>query len=76
MNDEIEREERAIYLVIALAAIPVLIGVAIQGDAIDAGATISLGCVVLALIGLLQLRRARLPKVIARRATGTPRRPR
>ena len=81
--DAIEREERAIYFVLALAGIPVLLALAIDGGTIDAGATISLACVVLATIGAYRLfaRRPRLPKAQqlshpTRRASGNRRPPR
>jgi hypothetical protein len=63
-DEAIEREERAIYLVMALAGLPVLIALCIEGGTIGAGETISLACVVLAMIGLsYRLRRTRrLPK--------------
>ncbi|MDX2089521.1 MAG: hypothetical protein SFX73_16830 [Kofleriaceae bacterium] len=50
--DEIEREERAIYVVIGLACLPVVIAAFIHGGALDGGASISLLMVVLALGGL------------------------
>lgn len=78
-DEMIEREERAIYVIMALAGLPVVIGVLVHGGVLDAGATISLACVVLALVGLsYRLRRhPRLPTATVRaRGTDTPRPPR
>lgn len=56
-------EERAIYVVIALASLPVVIASLLHGGALDSGATISLLLVTLALVGLLPRRRCpRLPR--------------
>jgi hypothetical protein len=57
MNDphDIEREERAIYIIIAAACLPVVIGALMHGGALDVGATISLIIVVVALVGLVGL---------------------
>ena len=53
MSDhEIDREERAIYAIIAAAGSPVLIAALIKGGAFDSGTTISLMLVVAGLIGV------------------------
>lgn len=54
-QDEIEREERAIYVVIGLACLPVVIAAIIHGGALDGGASISLLMVVVAIGGLIGL---------------------
>jgi hypothetical protein len=75
-NEVIAREERAIYFVMALAGLPVLIALWIEGGTIGAGETISLACVVLAVIGLsYRLRRSpTLPKAtLQARAADSPR---
>ena len=69
MNDDdyAEREERAIYAIMAVVATPVLVAVGVQGLVIDSGATL---CMLLGLIGVigfvLGLRRARHPLPHAR----------
>jgi hypothetical protein len=66
-DTDVEREERAIYAIIALAVSPVIIGLLIEGGVVDAGATLSILVVVGALVGLLTtfglLRRKRTPTV-------------
>ena len=69
---EIEREERAIYVIIAMALSPIVIGVLLRGGGeIDAGMTMSFGLVVLAVIGIVAsiraIRRDRIPRARARR---------
>jgi hypothetical protein len=54
-QDEIEREERAIYVVIGLACLPVVIAAFVHGGALDGGASLSLLMVVVALGGLIGL---------------------
>ena len=62
-DEDIEREERAIYAIIAMAASPVVIGLMIQGGVIDGGATVSILLVLTALAGLSRLvHRRRLPR--------------
>lgn len=55
MQDEqdIQYEEREIYLVIVGAMIPIVFGTLWAHDVFDAGSTISLGLVVLAVFGLI-----------------------
>lgn len=74
MNDDdidIAREERGIYLVILGAMIPIVFGTLLAHDVFDAGSTISLMLVVLAVFGLVSravLRsKTRLPIARARR---------
>jgi len=69
MNDDIdiEHEERGIYLVIVGAMIPIVFGTLIAHDVFDAGSTISLMLLVLAVFGLfsraiLRRRPRRLPE--------------
>lgn len=52
-DKEIEREERAIYWIITVALSPVVIGIALEGRALDGGGTLSLIFVVLGVIGIL-----------------------
>jgi hypothetical protein len=73
-DPEIEAEERAIYGILVVALSPVVIGTLVLGDLdFDGGTTLSLGCVVLGVLGLLGLvararaRRGRLPRARARR---------
>jgi hypothetical protein len=71
MNDDqdINREERGIYLVILGAMIPIVFGTLIAHDVFDAGSTISLLLLVLAVFGLFSraiLRRPRPPLPEAR----------
>lgn len=64
-DDDIQHEERGIYLVILGAMIPIVFGTLLAHDVFDAGSTISLGLLVLALFGLVSrslLRRPRLPE--------------
>jgi hypothetical protein len=73
---EIEHEERAIYIITALAGLPVVIAVLLDRGILDAGSTISLACVVLAVLGLtLQRRGPRLPRATLRARAGDSRRP-
>ena len=62
---EIQREERAIYIIIAVALSPVVVSALINSDAeIDGGTTLSFVIVALAVIGLatgVRAMRARLP---------------
>lgn len=51
-DEDIEHEERGIYLVIIGAMIPIVFGTLYAHDVFDAGSTISLGLLVLALFGL------------------------
>jgi hypothetical protein len=63
---EIQREERAIYIIIAVALSPVVVSALINSDAeIDGGTTLSFLIVALAVIGLAAVVRAmrtRLPR--------------
>jgi len=59
-QDEIEREERIIYVVIALACLPVVIAAFVHGGSLDGGASISLIMVVVAIVGLLGIAAHRL----------------
>lgn len=65
-DTDVQREERAIYAIIAMAVSPVVIGLLIEGGVIDGGATLSILVVVAALVGLLTtfglLRRKRIPE--------------
>ena len=80
-QDEIEREERIIYVVIALACLPVVIAAFIHGGALDGGASISLIMVVAAIVGLLGIaahrfrdrRKAKLPTARAMAVRGAGR---
>jgi hypothetical protein len=69
-DTEIEREERAIYLIMLAAMAPVVIGLAIDRRTIDGGAALSLILVALGVIGLLAglrtILRRRLPRARAR----------
>jgi predicted membrane channel-forming protein YqfA (hemolysin III family) len=51
-DQDIEREERGIYLVILGAMIPIVFGTLYAHDVFDAGSTISLMLLVLAVFGL------------------------
>lgn len=57
-------EERAIYVIMAVAVVPILIGALIHGGAFDGGETLALGVVVAAAVGLLArlLTRPSLPR--------------
>lgn len=63
---ELAREERAIYAIITAALAPVVVGILIEGQAIEGGGALSLLLVVLGVAGLLAgLRafgRSRLPR--------------
>lgn len=64
-EDDIQREERGIYLVIVGAMIPIVFGTLYAHDVFDAGSTISLGLLVLAVFGLISralLHPARVPE--------------
>ena len=65
---EIEREERAIYGVLIGAALPVIVGVIVDGGYVGGGATISIAALVLGIAGLFARRtvREKLPRAIAR----------
>jgi hypothetical protein len=69
-DHDIEREERAIYAIVIAAMLPVMIGLAFEGGAIDGGSALSLFLVALAVIGLGAGIRAffarRLPRAVAR----------
>jgi hypothetical protein len=67
-NGEIAREERFIYLLLALVGLPIAI-VAFADHEFDAGSTISLACLVLAIAGLVHLLRrgSRIPTARVRR---------
>jgi hypothetical protein len=52
-DQEIDREERAIYAIITFAILPVVIGMLLEGRVFDAGGTLSLALVVLGVIGLV-----------------------
>ncbi len=62
-DDDIEREERGIYLVILGAMIPIVLGTLYAHDVFDAGSTISLGLLVLAVFGLFSRAILRRPTV-------------
>ena len=51
-DEDIHHEERGIYLVIVGAMIPIVFGTLIAHDVFDAGSTISLLLLVLAVFGL------------------------
>jgi hypothetical protein len=65
-DQEIEREERAIYIIILGALSPVVVAVLLRGDGVfDAGTTLSFLIVALGILGLaagLRAWRARLPR--------------
>ena len=69
-QDDIDREEREIYLVIVGAMIPIVFGTLLAHDVFDAGSTISLGLLVLAVFGLVSraVLRPQLPAARARRS--------
>jgi hypothetical protein len=52
-HQAIQREELGIYAIIIAASAPVVIGLAIEGGQIDAGATLSLVLVVFGIVGLV-----------------------
>jgi len=56
-DDVVEREERAVYAIIAIALAPVLIAVAIRGGIFDSGSTLCLLLVVAAIGGFASLAR-------------------
>lgn len=62
---EVEREERAIYLIVLAACAPILIALGIENRAIEGGNALMLILVALGLVGLLAgaiaMRRARVP---------------
>ena len=71
---EIEREERAIYMIMLAACAPILIALAIEHRAIDGGNALMVILVVLGLVGLgtgLRSVRTRLPRarVVRRRSS-------
>jgi len=69
MSDrDIQREERAIYLIILAAIAPVIIALAIHRDAIDSGGTLSLIVAGLGVIGLIAGLRAFRSKIPRARA--------
>ena len=72
-DQECEREERAIYAIIAAAASPVVIGVLIEGSGLDAGSTLTFGLAACALVGLgsciRALSKSRLPRAKVHRRT-------
>jgi hypothetical protein len=65
-DDDIRREERAIYAIVAAVACPVVIGVAIEGTALDGGAALCLVLASLAIAGIVAgaraITRSRLPR--------------
>lgn len=69
-DGEIEREERAIYAIVVAAMLPVIIGLGVEGNAIDGGGAVSLILVSLGVVGLVASIRAvlrpRLPRASAR----------
>ena len=70
-DDEVaaEREEKAIYAIIAIAVAPVIVAVAIQGGVIDSGATLCMLVAVIGLLGVLWRRRSTFPRARVHRAT-------
>jgi positive regulator of sigma E activity len=71
-DEDIDHEERGIYLVIVGALIPVVLGTLLAHDIFDAGSTICLGGVLLAAFGwfsvsFLRRRRAVVPRARARK---------
>ncbi len=68
MDDpDVTSEERGIYVVMLVVALPVLIGAALAG-AIDGGATLCAIVAVLAIAGLVRWRaRTEIPRARARR---------
>lgn len=72
-EDDIRTEERQIYLVVLGAMVPVVIGTLLTRGVFDAGATVCLGMLVLAIAGLLatalvsRRRRSALPRVTTRK---------
>jgi energy-converting hydrogenase Eha subunit H len=70
-DSEIAREERAIYLVLAIVGTPIAMAALATGDAFDTGPTLSLVCIALAVVGLLHLARRpmRIPRAELRAAT-------
>ena len=69
-GDDVEREERAIYAIVITAMLPVVVGVGLEGSAVDAGGAISLLLVAFALAGLAAgiraMFRPKLPRARAR----------
>ena len=64
-DDDITHEERAIYLVILGAMVPIVTITALTGGTFDGGSTLCLGLLVLAILGLfamLVVQRRRLPR--------------
>ena len=60
--NEIEQEERAIYIIIVVALSPVLVALAYSGArVIDPGTALSVAIVTAAAIGIKKMRAARLP---------------
>lgn len=67
---EIDREERAIYLIVIAACAPIVFALALRGGYIDGGNTLILLLVALGMCGLFagaRLRRTRLPRARAKR---------
>jgi hypothetical protein len=64
-----EREESAVYAIIAIAVAPVIVAVAIQGGVIDSGATLCMLVAVIGILGLIWRRRSSFPRARIHRAT-------
>ena len=70
---EIAREERHIYAIVVAASLPVVFAIAVDGGAMDGGATLSLVLTVLGVVGLIAgiigglraLLKQRLPRATA-----------
>jgi hypothetical protein len=70
-DDDIQREERAIYLVAIVVLAPVVVLALVQRLSFDGGVTMCLATVVLGVIGLIATflgRRDRLPPARARKS--------
>jgi hypothetical protein len=73
--DEVEREERAIYVIIMVVFIPVVVALWLDGQVVDAGGTLSLMLIAAGALGLVATRRAlrrgsRLPRARVHRERG------
>jgi len=73
VDDDTEREERAIYAIVVIAAAPVAIATWLHGP-LDGGATLCLCLVCVALAGLWRRRRIPPAELVSRghRARATP----
>jgi hypothetical protein len=69
VEDEADREERAVYAIIALAVAPVIVAVAIQGGVIDGGTTLCLLVAVIGVAGAICRRSKPVPLARVHRAT-------